>query len=108
MRRTAVQIKSRPAVRWAPGGFAHVHAARLPSRRQRLIGKCARQSATLITATHEGLVGALPVVFDESEGSMGNIYARLARSSPHWKLTPTGEAMAIFAGARAYVSPSWT
>src|SRR5205085_7986026 len=66
------------------------------------------RSATLITATHDGLVGTmLPVVVDESEGSMGTIYAHVARANPQWKLTPTGEAMAIFAGAQAYVSPSW-
>ncbi|WP_354086555.1 FMN-binding negative transcriptional regulator [Bradyrhizobium sp. S3.3.6] len=38
---------------------------------------------------------------------MGTICARLARSNLQWKLTPTGEAMAIFAGAQAYISPSW-
>jgi transcriptional regulator len=64
------------------------------------------RSTTLITATHEGLVGTmLPVVLDGSEGSMGTIFAHVARANPQWKLTPTGEAMAIFAGAEAYVSP---
>ncbi|MGY4281360.1 putative FMN-binding regulatory protein PaiB [Bradyrhizobium sp. LM2.7] len=38
---------------------------------------------------------------------MGTIFAHVARANPQWKLTPTGEAMAIFAGAEAYVSPSW-
>lgn len=66
------------------------------------------RSATLITATPEGLVRTmLPVVLDESEGSMGTIYAHLARADPQWKLAPTGEAMAIFAGPQAYISPSW-
>ncbi|MCK1303772.1 FMN-binding negative transcriptional regulator [Bradyrhizobium sp. 24] len=66
------------------------------------------RTATLITATHEGLVGTmLPVVLDEREGSMGTIYAHVARANPQWKLTPAGEAMAIFAGPEAYVSPSW-
>lgn len=66
------------------------------------------RSATLITATHKGLIGTtLPVVLDESEGSMGTIYGHLARANPQWKLTPTCQAMAIFAGPQAYVSPSW-
>lgn len=66
------------------------------------------RTATLITATHGGLVGTmLPVVLDEREGSMGTIYAHVARANPQWKLTPAGEAMAIFAGPEAYVSPSW-
>ncbi|MBW5440715.1 FMN-binding negative transcriptional regulator, partial [Bradyrhizobium canariense] len=66
------------------------------------------RTATLVTATHEGLVGTmLPVVLDESAGSMGTIYAHVARANPQCKLTPTGEAMAIFGGAEAYISPSW-
>ncbi|OSI31975.1 FMN-binding negative transcriptional regulator [Bradyrhizobium canariense] len=66
------------------------------------------RTATLVTATHEGLVGTmLPVVLDESAGSMGTIYAHVARANPQWKLTPTGEAIAIFGGAEAYISPSW-
>ncbi|OSI76149.1 FMN-binding negative transcriptional regulator [Bradyrhizobium canariense] len=68
----------------------------------------AARSATLITATQEGLVGTmLPVVLDEREGSMGTIYAHLARANPQWKLARTGEAMAIFNGPQAYISPSW-
>lgn len=66
------------------------------------------RSATLVTATEEGLIGTLlPIILDESEGPNGTLYAHVARANPQWKLAPTGEAMAIFAGAEAYVSPSW-
>ncbi len=66
------------------------------------------RSATLITATPEGLAGTmLPAVLDESEGSMGTIYAHVARANPQWKLAPTGEGMAIFAVSQAYISLSW-
>jgi len=64
--------------------------------------------ATLVTATQEGLIGTpLPMLLNESEGPNGTLYAHVARANPQWKLTPSGEAMAIFVGPEAYVSPSW-
>jgi transcriptional regulator len=66
------------------------------------------RSATLVTATEEGLVGTtLPMLLDESEGEYGTLYAHVARANPQWKLVPSGEAMAIFAGPEAYITPSW-
>jgi transcriptional regulator len=66
------------------------------------------RSATLITATGEGLVGTLlPMLLDEDEGEHGTLYAHLARANSQWKLMPTCEAMAIFSGPEAYVTPSW-
>lgn len=66
------------------------------------------RSATLITATEEGLVGTLPPMFlDEREGGHGTLYAHLARANSQWKLTPAGEALAIFTGPEAYITPSW-
>jgi len=66
------------------------------------------RSATLVTATEEGLIGTpLPMLLDESEGRNGTLYAHVARANPQWKLVPSGEAMAIFAGSEAYVTPSW-
>lgn len=66
------------------------------------------RSATLVTATEEGLIGTpLPMLLDESEGRQGTLYAHLARANPQWNLLPTGEAMAIFTGPEAYVTPSW-
>jgi transcriptional regulator len=66
------------------------------------------RSATLVTATDEGLLGTpLPIILDESEGRNGTLYAHVARANPQWKLVPSGEAMAVFAGPEAYVTPSW-
>jgi len=66
------------------------------------------RSATLVTATEGGLVGTpLPMLLDEGEGPNGTLYGHVARANPQWKLVPSGEAMAIFAGPEAYVSPSW-
>ena len=68
----------------------------------------AARSATLVTATAEGLIGTpLPVILDASEGPNGTLYAHVARANPQWRLEPSGDAMAIFAGPQAYVSPSW-
>jgi transcriptional regulator len=68
----------------------------------------AARSATLVTATEQGLVGTpLPMLLNESEGPNGTLYAHVARANPQWKLAPQGEAMAIFSGPEAYVTPSW-
>jgi transcriptional regulator len=66
------------------------------------------RSATLVTATEEGLVGTLvPTLLEESEGANGTLYAHVARANSQWKLAPTCEAMVIFSGPEAYVTPSW-
>jgi transcriptional regulator len=64
--------------------------------------------ATLVTATPEGLVAnPLPLIFDEREGPHGVLHGHLAKANPQWKLPVTGEALAIFSGPDAYVTPSW-
>ncbi len=64
--------------------------------------------ATLVTATADGLVATpLPLFLVETEGAAGTLYGHLARANPQWKLPPSCEAMAIFAGPDAYVTPSW-
>ncbi|MGE0765730.1 MAG: FMN-binding negative transcriptional regulator [Hyphomicrobiaceae bacterium] len=66
------------------------------------------RSASFVTATSDGLVATpLPIILDESDGPYGTLYAHIARANPQWKLEPTCEAMAIFSGPEAYVSPSW-
>jgi transcriptional regulator len=68
----------------------------------------AARSATLVTATAQGLVGnLLPMLLDEREGVNGTLYGHVARANPQWTLAPSGDAMAIFAGPEAYVTPSW-
>lgn len=64
--------------------------------------------ANLVTATAEGLVATpLPLFLVPDEGSDGTLYGHLARANPQWKQAPTGEAMAIFQGPDAYITPSW-
>ncbi|QPF84154.1 FMN-binding negative transcriptional regulator [Bradyrhizobium genosp. L] len=68
----------------------------------------ASRLATLVTATADGLIGTpLPLILDEREGEFGTLHGHVARPNPQWKLPATGEAMAIFTGPDAYVTPSW-
>lgn len=68
----------------------------------------AARLATLVTATPDGLVATpLPLLFDPAEGPMGTLYGHVARANPQWRLPVSGEALALFAGPDAYVTPSW-
>jgi len=68
----------------------------------------ASRLATLVTATADGLMGTpLPLILDEGEGDYGTLYGHVARPNPQWKAPAVGEAMAIFTGPDAYVTPSW-
>ena len=68
----------------------------------------ASKLATLVTATADGLIGTpLPLILSENEGDYGTLYGHVARPNPQWKLPAVGEAMAIFMGPDAYVTPSW-
>lgn len=64
--------------------------------------------ASLVTATAEGLLATpLPLLLVAEEGPLGTLYGHLARANPQGRLPPTGDAMALFLGPEAYVSPSW-
>ncbi|MHB2264098.1 FMN-binding negative transcriptional regulator [Aliihoeflea sp. PC F10.4] len=64
--------------------------------------------ATLVTATSEGLIATpLPLLFEASEGPQGTLYGHVAKANNQWTLQPTSDALAIFSGPDAYVTPSW-
>ncbi|MBK4717572.1 FMN-binding negative transcriptional regulator [Azospirillum sp. YIM DDC1] len=64
--------------------------------------------ANLVTATDEGLMATpLPLFLAPDEGPCGTLYGHLARANPQWKQQSLGEAMVLFTGPEAYVSPSW-
>ena len=63
--------------------------------------------STLITATSEGLVATPLPLFVMEEGKQDVIYGHVAKPNPQWKLTPIGEALAIFPGPDSYITPSW-
>ena len=68
----------------------------------------ARPFAALVSNTPAGLYGThLPTVLKE-EGANGTIECHLSRANPHWKdLAEGGEAMMIFQGPEAYITPNW-
>lgn len=64
--------------------------------------------AQLVTATATGvLCTPLPLLLDSSEGQMGTLYGHVAKANPQWREAVVGDALAIFMGPDAYVSPSW-
>ena len=68
----------------------------------------AARLATLVTSTADGLMATpLPLLLSPEEGPMGTLYGHLARANPQWNTPPLHEALVIFPGPDAYVSPSW-
>jgi transcriptional regulator len=68
----------------------------------------AARLANFVTATADGpLATPLPLFLDASEGEHGVIYGHLARANPQWQVPPIGDALAIFMGPDAYVTPQW-
>lgn len=63
--------------------------------------------ATLVTATADGMLATpLPLMLAD-EGEHGVLYGHVSRANPQWKTAPIGDALVLFGGPEAYVSPSW-
>jgi transcriptional regulator len=65
--------------------------------------------ATLITLAVDGLrASILPMLFDRDDGAHGTLRGHLARANPQWReIDDAVEALAIFDGPDAYVSPAF-
>jgi transcriptional regulator len=67
--------------------------------------------ATLVTLHPDGLrASILPMLFDRGadDGELGTLRGHLARGNPQWRDFDTRvEALAIFDGPDAYVTPTW-
>ena len=65
--------------------------------------------ATLVTQTAHGLVAThLPLLFDETRGEYGTLTGHVSRANAQWRESvPETEALIIFLGLDAYVSPGW-
>jgi transcriptional regulator len=63
----------------------------------------------LVTASPEGLYAThLPLVLDRSRGARGALVGHVARANAHHAISAAaGEALVIFTGPDAYVSPSF-
>ncbi len=65
--------------------------------------------ATVVTMGPEGLIGSpLPLMLDAEAGEFGTLYGHVARANPQWRaLDSSVEALAMFMGADAYITPAW-
>ncbi|MDO9163273.1 MAG: FMN-binding negative transcriptional regulator [Methylococcaceae bacterium] len=68
-----------------------------------------RPLATLVTLSSNGInANHIPLHFLEAPLPFGTLRGHVARSNPMWRdLEPDVEALAIFHGPDAYISPSW-
>lgn len=66
-------------------------------------------AGTLVTLGTDGLrATVLPMLFDRDDGEHGVLRGHLARPNPQWRdIDERVEALAIFDGPEAYVTPSW-
>ena len=65
--------------------------------------------AQLVTTGENGLHAShLPLLLNPDEGPNGTLYGHMAKANPQWRDLQNGsEALVIFAGAEAYISPSF-
>ena len=65
-------------------------------------------SFALLVTTQNGVPVAthLPLLLDGSRGPHGTLLGHIARANPQWQQL-SGDALAIFHGPHAYVSPTW-
>ncbi|WP_435020570.1 FMN-binding negative transcriptional regulator [Tundrisphaera sp. TA3] len=63
--------------------------------------------ATVVTHGEGGMIAShLPLLLDAEAGPHGTLVGHMARANPQWR-DIAGDALAIFSGPHAYVSPSW-
>ena len=65
--------------------------------------------AQLVTMSDDGLVATpLPLLYEPAADGLGSLVGHVARANRQWaKALPTVEALAMFTGASAYISPNW-
>jgi transcriptional regulator len=64
---------------------------------------------TLVTSGAGGLIAShVPMLVDEQPQPFGTLIGHVARANPHWRdFTAGTEALAMFLGPEAYISPAW-
>jgi transcriptional regulator len=65
--------------------------------------------ATLVTLTSHGLeANPIPLHLRHEGGAFGTLVGHVARANPMWtQFDPSVEALAVFHGPQAYITPSW-
>ncbi|WP_213937773.1 FMN-binding negative transcriptional regulator [Pseudomonas sp. dw_612] len=88
---------------YSPSSFA---IKDLPDMQQQIL---ATRLAILVTHGEQGLQAShIPLLLDAEQGPNGTLYGHFAKANPQWKELQNGaEAMVIFAGADAYISPGF-
>jgi transcriptional regulator len=88
---------------YTPSAFAITDLHEL---QQQILGT---RLALLVTHGEQGLQAShLPLLLNTDEGPNGTLYGHFAKANPQWKELQNGaEALVIFAGADAYVSPGF-
>ncbi len=86
---------------YVPAAFAEADTAKLHDFMR-------RQSFAVLTSNGGGglVASHLPLLLDREAGPRGHLLGHMARANPQWRGVE-GEAMAVFSGPHAYVSPSW-
>lgn len=88
---------------YVPAIFAEDDPAELAS-----LMRAASFAALVTTVDGRPAATHLPLVLDQDSGAPGRLLGHVARANDHWKsFDGTNEALAIFAGPHAYISPSW-
>jgi transcriptional regulator len=76
-----------------------------------LLAEFMRRHSFATIVTHDGSVPHathMPVLLRENRGPHGMLVSHMARANPQWRHFENGqEALVIFTGPHAYVSPSW-
>ena len=88
---------------YMPASFRQDDLAELHAQMQ------ASPFALLTSAGSDGVQAShLPLLLEPGEGEFGTLYGHFARANPHWRELQGGaEALTVFSGPDAYVSPSW-
>ncbi len=64
--------------------------------------------ANLVTNSSHGLLATpLPMYYAENEGENGVLHGHIAKANPQWEESTAEDALVIFQGVNAYISPSW-
>jgi transcriptional regulator len=68
-----------------------------------------RHSFAILLTTGGEMTGShLPILLDAGRGRLGTLRGHMARANSQWRALSEGvEALVIFSGPHAYVSPSW-
>ena len=69
----------------------------------------AHSLAPLVTLGADGLTAShIPMLIDPEPAPYGTLKGHFARANPHWQdISSEVEALAVFSGPQAYVTPSW-